>query len=62
MKDKLQIPRYPDQDSIGAGTDTSHMEYWGDKGAIVCGWYAVNKCHNYGLKTNTCVSCRKAKV
>jgi len=36
MKDKLEIPRYPNQDSIGAGTDTSHMEYWGDKGATTC--------------------------
>ena len=31
-KDKLQIPRNIDLRTADGGTDTSHMEYWGDKG------------------------------
>jgi hypothetical protein len=30
--DDFRIPRNVDPDSIDGGTDTSHMEYWGDEG------------------------------
>lgn len=37
MKNKLQIPRNIDLATADGGTDTSHMEYWGDKGATPAG-------------------------